>query len=131
MNKIIISITMIGYLTLGFSSQISLDQQINRIKEAPEKDRFELMNKFKKEISQMKISERRVAIKELQKNMNHNQQNMQEHSMENMNHNQQNIQEHSMENMNHNQQNMQEHSTENMNHNQQNTREIINSQKNR
>jgi len=49
-----------------------LDDKIKALKNAPQKERFKLMNAIKKDIATMHQKERLKAIKKLQKNMDNN-----------------------------------------------------------
>jgi len=64
LNKSIVSILLLGSLTLSFSD-MSIDAQIQEIKNAPEHERVKLMNKLKTDLAQMNEEQRSEAIQQL------------------------------------------------------------------
>jgi len=63
-----IFITIIVYHTLNTMLFATVDAQINAIQNASPKERFKLMNAFKKNLLKMKEKERIEAVKKLSKN---------------------------------------------------------------
>ena len=92
-TKIILSLAVIGTLTLGFAAtDVTIDAQIEAIQSAPASERAELMNEFKTQLSNMNAEDRSAAITQMQEHgesgeMNHEQMQgrgaqMQEHASE-------------------------------------------------
>ena len=65
-----IFISLIFIVDLHGSSILTIDEQIAVIKQAPESERFKLMNKFKRQLVRMNQEEREEAIAQLKKNQN-------------------------------------------------------------
>ena len=107
-TKIILSLTVIGTLTLGFAAtDVTIDAQIQAIQSAPAGERVELMNEFKTQLSNMNAEDRSAAITQMREKM---QAQMQEHGGSGeMNHEQ--MQEHRTEMQERGAQ-MQEHASE-------------------
>ena len=66
MKKITTTLVMIGTLTLGLAQDASIDSQIETIGKASAQERVQLMNEFKKRLSQMNENDRSEAIDKLQ-----------------------------------------------------------------
>ncbi len=66
MKAITLSATLmlLGSLTLGMAD-VTVDEQITAIKNAPAQERVQLMNQFKERLATMNASEREAAIKQL------------------------------------------------------------------
>lgn len=65
-NKLVI----IFFILISYTSANSIDEQIKAIQNAPVKERFKLMNQFKKNLIQMQENKRIEAVKKLSKNAN-------------------------------------------------------------
>ena len=68
MKAITLSVTalmLLGTLTVGMADDISVDEQITAIQEAPAQERIKLMNQFKTHLATMNESEREEAITQL------------------------------------------------------------------
>ena len=63
-----IFISLIFIVDLHCSSILTIDEQIAVIKEAPESERFKLMNQFKRQLVRMNQEEREEAISQLKRN---------------------------------------------------------------
>ena len=59
------ALMLLGTLTLGMANEISVDEQITAIQEAPAQERVQLMNQFKTRLATMNESEREAAITQL------------------------------------------------------------------
>lgn len=64
LNKSIFSILLLGSLTLSFSD-MSIDAQIQEIKNAPAHERVQLMNQLKTKLADMNAEQRSEAISKL------------------------------------------------------------------
>ena len=64
LNKSIFTILLLGSLTLSFSD-MSIDAQIQEIKNAPPHERVKLMNKLKIQLADMNAEQRSEAILQL------------------------------------------------------------------
>ena len=63
------ALMLLGTLTLGMADDITVDQQITAIQEAPAGERVQLMNQFKERLATMNKSEREAAITQLRTQM--------------------------------------------------------------
>ncbi len=59
------ALMLLGTLTAGMADDISVDDQITTIKEAPAQERVKLMNQFKLRLATMNETEREAAITQL------------------------------------------------------------------
>jgi hypothetical protein len=59
------ALMLLGTLTLGMADEISVDEQITAIQEAPAQERVQLMNQFKERLATMNADEREAAITQL------------------------------------------------------------------
>jgi len=59
------TLMLLGTLTLGMAEDITVDQQITAIQEAPAAERVQLMNQFKERLATMNAGEREAAITQL------------------------------------------------------------------
>lgn len=64
LSKSIFSILLLGSLTLSFSD-MSIDAQIQEIKNAPAQERVKLMNQLKTQLADMNAEQRSEAISQL------------------------------------------------------------------
>ena len=86
LTKITLSVALLGALTLSMADETttsntnnSIDTQITKIQNAPAKQRVELMNEFKQQLSTMNKEDRMAAISQMQEKMQtHTHGNMQE-----------------------------------------------------
>ena len=56
---------LLGTLTLGMAADLTVDEQITAIQEAPAEERVQLMNQFKIRLATMNKTEREAAITQL------------------------------------------------------------------
>ena len=68
--KKVTTLALLGLLTLAMGQDISVDQQIENIKNASAQDRVKLMNEFKQKMVLMNQQERAQVISKMQKSMN-------------------------------------------------------------
>lgn len=66
MRKVTITLASLGILTFSVADDISIDAEIEAIKNAPLQERVRLMNQFKQKLSQLNQEERSEAIEKLQ-----------------------------------------------------------------
>ena len=60
-----VALMLLGTLTLGMADEVSVDEQITAIQEAPAQERVQLMNQFKERLATMNADEREAAITQL------------------------------------------------------------------
>ncbi len=59
------ALMLLGTLTLGMADDISVDEQITAIQEAPAGERVQMMNQFKQRLATMNEADREAAITQL------------------------------------------------------------------
>jgi hypothetical protein len=84
--KYLISILLLTTLCGSVYAENSMNEEIERIMKAPQKERVELMNQFKTKLANLNEQERKEAIQKLQLGINgdaasHKGQNMSMHQM--------------------------------------------------
>ncbi len=69
MKKITTILALVGTLTLGLAADATIDAQIERIQNAPAKERVKLMNEFKQHLMTMNKEQRQEAVAAMQAEM--------------------------------------------------------------
>ncbi len=69
MKKITTILALVGTLTLGLAADATIDAQIERIQNAPAKERVKLMNEFKQHLMTMNQEQRQEAVAKMQAEM--------------------------------------------------------------
>ncbi|WP_304545720.1 hypothetical protein [Sulfurimonas microaerophilic] len=78
MKKTLLTLALLGGLTLSFAEDVvvddttTIDEQITEIQTAPEQERVRLMNQFKLRIANMNQEQREEALSQLQQRMRTN-----------------------------------------------------------
>ncbi len=69
MKKVTAILALVGTLTLGLAADATIDAQIERIQNAPAKERVKLMNEFKQHLMTMNQEQRQEAVAKMQAEM--------------------------------------------------------------
>ncbi len=69
MKKVTAILALVGTLTLGLAADATIDAQIERIQNAPAKERVKLMNEFKQHLMTMNKEQRQEAVAAMQAEM--------------------------------------------------------------